>query len=44
MTRMEYRIILEPDPENGGYVSRCPALPGIPGDVLARKQFEELLK
>ena len=25
---MEYRIILEPDPEDGGYVAHCPALPG----------------
>ena len=28
MTRMEYRIILEPDPEDGGHVAHCPALPG----------------
>jgi len=25
---MEYKIILEPDPEDGGYVVHCPALPG----------------
>ena len=25
---MEYKIILEPDPEDGGYVAHCPALPG----------------
>lgn len=25
---MEYRIILEPDLEDGGYVAHCPALPG----------------
>jgi len=25
---MEYRIVLEPDPDDGGYVSHCPALPG----------------
>lgn len=25
---MEYRIVLEPDPEDGGYVAHCPALPG----------------
>ncbi len=25
---MKYRIVLEPDPEDGGYVVRCPALPG----------------
>ena len=25
---MEYRVILEPDPEDGGYVAHCPALPG----------------
>ncbi len=25
---MEYKIILEPDPEDGGYLVHCPALPG----------------
>ena len=25
---MEYKIVLEPDREQGGYVVRCPALPG----------------
>ena len=25
---IEYRIVLEPDPEDGGYVVHCPALPG----------------
>lgn len=25
---MEYKIILEPDPEDGGYVVHCPALAG----------------
>lgn len=25
---MEYRIILEPDLEDGGYIAHCPALPG----------------
>jgi predicted RNase H-like HicB family nuclease len=25
---MEYKIVLEPDPEDGGYVVHCPALPG----------------
>ena len=25
---MKYRIVLEPDPEDGGYVVHCPALPG----------------
>ena len=25
---MEYKIVLEPDVEDGGYVVRCPALPG----------------
>lgn len=25
---MEFKIILEPDPEDGGYVVHCPALPG----------------
>ena len=28
MIQMEHRIILEPDPEDGGYVADCPALPG----------------
>ena len=26
--RLSYKIILEPDPEDGGYVVHCPALPG----------------
>jgi len=25
---MEYRVVLEPDLEDGGYISHCPALPG----------------
>jgi len=25
---MEYKIVLEPDAEDGGYVAHCPALPG----------------
>ena len=25
---MEYKIVLEPDTEDGGYVVHCPALPG----------------
>lgn len=25
---MEYKIILEPEPEDDGYVVHCPALPG----------------
>ena len=25
---MEYKTIVEPDPEDGGYVVHCPALPG----------------
>ncbi|HEY4580953.1 MAG TPA: type II toxin-antitoxin system HicB family antitoxin [Candidatus Acidoferrales bacterium] len=25
---MKFRVILEPDPEDGGYVVTCPALPG----------------
>jgi predicted RNase H-like HicB family nuclease len=25
---MEYRVVLEPDLEDGGYVAHCPALPG----------------
>ncbi len=25
---MEYKIIVEPDPEDGGFVVHCPALPG----------------
>jgi predicted RNase H-like HicB family nuclease len=25
---MKYRVILEPDPDDGGYVVTCPALPG----------------
>jgi predicted RNase H-like HicB family nuclease len=25
---MQYRIVLEPDTEDGGYLARCPALPG----------------
>ncbi len=25
---MKYRVILEPDPEEGGYTVSCPALPG----------------
>lgn len=34
---MEYKIILEPDPEDGGYVVHCPALPGCysQGDTKA---------
>ena len=28
MSRMEFRIILEPDVEDDGYVAHCPALPG----------------
>jgi predicted RNase H-like HicB family nuclease len=27
-TKLDYKIILEPDPEAGGYVANCPALPG----------------
>ena len=25
---MQYEIVLKPDPEDGGYVAQCPALPG----------------
>ena len=25
---MEYKVVLEPDPEDGGFVVHCPALPG----------------
>ena len=25
---MEYKTVLEPDPDDGGYVVHCPALPG----------------
>ena len=25
---MEYKIVIEPDHEHGGYVVHCPALPG----------------
>jgi len=25
---MEYRVVLEPDTEEGGFVIHCPALPG----------------
>ena len=25
---IEYRVVLEPDLEDGGYVAHCPALPG----------------
>ena len=25
---MEYRVVLEPDLEDGGYIVHCPALPG----------------
>ena len=25
---MDYKVIIEPDPEDGGYVVHCPALPG----------------
>jgi antitoxin HicB len=25
---MEYRVVLEPDQEDGGFVAHCPALPG----------------
>lgn len=28
MKIMEYKIVLEPDPEDGGYVVHCPALSG----------------
>ena len=26
--RLNYKLVLEPDPEDGGYVVHCPALPG----------------
>ena len=34
---MEYKIVLEPDPEDGGYVVHCLALPGCysQGDTRA---------
>ncbi len=25
---MEFKVVLEKDPEDGGYIVRCPALPG----------------
>lgn len=34
---MKLRVVIEPDPEDGGYIASCPALPGChsQGETLA---------
>lgn len=35
---MEYKIVLEPDQEDGGYVVHCPALPGCYSQGYTREE------
>ena len=35
---MEYRIVLEPDLEDGGFVAHCPALPGCYSEGDTREE------
>jgi predicted RNase H-like HicB family nuclease len=35
---MEYKIVLEPDPEDGGYVVHCPSLPGCYSQGATREE------
>ena len=35
---MKYRVILEPDLEDGGYVVTCPALPGCLSEGDTREE------
>ena len=35
---MEYKIVLEPDTEDGGYVVHCPALPGCSSQGDTREE------
>ena len=41
---MEYEIILEPDPEDGGYMVHCPALPGCYSQGDTRKEAIENIR
>lgn len=38
MESMKYRVILEPDPEDGGYVVTCPTLPGCCSEGDTREE------
>lgn len=41
---MEYKIILEPDPEDGGFVVHCPALPGCYSQGDTKKEAVENIR
>ena len=41
---MEYKIVLEPDTEDGGYVVHCPALPGCYSQGDTRQEAIENIR
>jgi predicted RNase H-like HicB family nuclease len=47
MKAYDFKVLLEPDPEDGGYVVSCPALPGCysQGDTIdeALENIEEAI-
>jgi antitoxin HicB len=41
---MEYKIVLEPDAEDGGYVVHCPTLPGCYSEGDTREEAIENIR
>lgn len=45
---MKLKVVIEPDPEDGGYVASCPALPGCHSQgetvVEARRNIKEAIR
>ena len=41
---MEFEIVLEKDPEDGGYIVRCPALPGCFSQGETKKEALKNIK
>ena len=44
VTEMEYRVVLEPDQEDSGYVAHCPALPGCCSQGDTKEEALENIK
>lgn len=42
--RISYKIVLEPDPEDGGYVVHCPASPGCYSQGETKKEAIENIR
>lgn len=41
---MEYKIVLEPDVDDGGYVVHCPALPGCYSQGNTKEEATENIR